>query len=200
MTFRKTEVSRSVSLYVCVSVSCCPVVGRDLNAYNALRSELLGGTANPYGIDAVTFYCFLRRCRARECEREGERESHPLCLTHLDQLFAYLPTEYAGILLAQLIDASFNLRRGDLRLRAANDARPYRARLLVAIQYFRYTTVRDAQLSRYHTRPHSTGGHFHNLKAYVIGQRTSIDEDAAQLVDASLSCFEKGETKEMLVN
>lgn len=128
---------------------CCVCVGRDLNAHNALRSELLGGTANPYAFDAVTFYCFLRRCRARECEREREKEgeSHPLFRTHLDQLLAYLPTEYTGILFAQLINATFNLRRCDLRLRSTNDARPYRARFLIAIQYFRYTTVRDPQLS-----------------------------------------------------
>lgn len=138
---------------------------------------------------------FIASCAGAEPEnvreREKEGESHPLFRTHLDQLLAYLPTEYTGILFAQLINATFNLRRCDLRLRSTNDARPYRARFLIAIQYFRYTTVRDPQLSRYHTRPYSTGGHFHNFKAYMIGQWTSIDEDAAQLVDTSLSCFER---------
>jgi len=45
----------------------------------------------------------------------------------------------------------------------------------------------NPQLSRYHTWPNSAGGHFHDSQAYVIGQRATIDKDASELINASLT-------------
>jgi len=108
--------------------------------------------------------------------------------THLYQLFAYFPAEYAGVFLSQLIDPRFNFGRGHLGLRSTYYARSNRTRLLVSVQNLRYAAVRHAELARYYTRPHSTGRHFHDLQSNVIGQRTSIDKDAPKLIYPALSC------------
>lgn len=129
---------------------------------------------------------FIASCAGAASRRDRASEEHPL-RTHLHQFLAYLPAKYAGIFLAQLIDSSLDLRRRHLRLGAANHARPNRARLLVAIQYLGHTAMRNSQLSRYHTGPYSAGRHFNYLQAYVVGQWATVDEDAAQLIDASLA-------------
>jgi len=123
----------------------------------------------------------------KEGEREREREKCRPLFTHLDKFLAYLPAENTGILLTHLIDASFDLWRCHLGLRATNHSWSYRARLLVAIQYFGYTAMGNPQLSRYHTWPNPAGGHFHDFQTDVIGQRSSIDEDTAELIDSSLT-------------
>lgn len=45
----------------------------------------------------------------------------------------------------------------------------------------------NAQLAGDHAGPDSGGGHFDDLAADVVGQGSAVDEDAAELIDASLS-------------
>lgn len=108
-------------------------------------------------------------------------------VTHLDQFLADFVAYDAGIELLQVLDARLYLRRCDLRLRAANHARPYRARLLVSIQDFRHTAVRYAQLTRDLTRPDARGGHFNDFQSRVVRQRPTVDKHSAQLIHAALT-------------
>lgn len=124
-------------------------------------------------------YGFLQFCRCA-CDWR--------LATYLDQLLAYLPAEYPGVLLPQLVNPRLDLRGGHLRFGPTYHARPNGARLLVSVQDLRHTAVGDAQLAGNHTGTNSTGRHFHDLQANVIGQRATVDEDAPELVDATLSC------------
>jgi hypothetical protein len=47
--------------------------------------------------------------------------------------------------------------------------------------------VRDAKLARNDARTDSHRGHFDDLVADVVRKRTTVDEHAAQLVDAALT-------------
>lgn len=51
----------------------------------------------------------------------------------------------------------------------------------------RYTAVRNAKLSGNDARTNSHRGHFDDLVANMVWKRSTIDEDAAQLVDAALA-------------
>lgn len=46
----------------------------------------------------------------------------------------------------------------------------------------------DAQLSRDITRPNALLRQLDNLVTNVIGQRSAVDEHAAQLIDAAVAC------------
>ena len=46
--------------------------------------------------------------------------------------------------------------------------------------------MRDAKLARNDARTDSHRSHFDDLVANVVRKRTTVDEDAAKLVDASL--------------
>ena len=98
------------------------------------------------------------------------------------QLVAYLPGEDARIALLVLAYLADHLGRGDARLAAADGARQDAARLLVAREYLAHAAVRDAQLARDVARPDAQVGHLHNAHADRVGQRTAVDEHAAQLV------------------
>lgn len=111
--------------------------------------------------------------------------------TDLYQLVSDLPVENRGILSFDVLDLGLDLGGGDARLAAADHAGPYRAGLLVAIEYLRDATVRHPQLSRYDARPYTGRGHLDDLVPYVVRQRTSVYENPAELVYTALSCNEK---------
>ena len=50
----------------------------------------------------------------------------------------------------------------------------------------------DAELARDDAGADAGGGHLDDLEADVVGQRTPVDEDAAELVDAALACEVSG--------
>ena len=49
----------------------------------------------------------------------------------------------------------------------------------------------DAQLARDDAGPHAGRRHLDDLEADVVGQRAPVDEHAAQLVYAPLTCLNK---------
>lgn len=98
-----------------------------------------------------------------------------------------LPAHDRWILFANLLNFGFDVGCGVARLWTTNYARPYWSSLLVTIQYFRYTTVRDAQLSADVAWSNSLGGHFNDLQALVIWQWSAIDENTTKLVNSSLT-------------
>lgn len=108
--------------------------------------------------------------------------------THLDQLVPYLPTENSRVHLLHLLDAGFHFRCGHLRLGASNHTGTNRTRLLVAVQYLRDTAMGNAQLAGDHTWSNTGGGHFNDFEPNVVGQRSPVNEHAAELVDAALTC------------
>lgn len=99
------------------------------------------------------------------------------------QPIANLPRKDARILLLQLAYVADDLRRGDTRLGAANGAGQYGAGLVIARQDLRDAAVRDAQLARDVARPDAETGQLDDAHARCVGQRASVDEEAAQLVD-----------------
>lgn len=62
-----------------------------------------------------------------------------------------------------------------------------RATHLVAVQDLGDASVGDPQLARDDAGTDSCSGHLHDLQADVAGQRSSVDEDASQLIDTSLA-------------
>lgn len=80
--------------------------------------------------------------------RYGADAGHVVLITNAfgEQAVADLPRKDAGILLFELAYVADDLWRGDAWLAAADRARQYGARFVVACQYFGYTAVADAQL------------------------------------------------------
>jgi len=62
------------------------------------------------------------------------------------------------------------------------------ARVLVPLQYLADAAVRDAQRPADGARPHALGGHLDDPQSDLIRQRAPVDEDAAQLIQTTLSC------------
>lgn len=58
---------------------------------------------------------------------------------------------------------------------------------LIAVEDLGDASVRDAQLTTDDTRTNAVGCHLHDLQSNVIGKRATIDEDATQLIDPSLT-------------
>ncbi len=59
----------------------------------------------------------------------------------------------------------------------------------------------DAKLPRNDARPNSGRGHLDDLEPDVVGQRPSVDEDAAKLVDSALTFEAKiSEKRKILIN
>ena len=73
------------------------------------------------------------------------------------------------------------------RFRSTDDSRTDAACLLVAIEDFWHTTVRDAQLTGDDTRTDSCRRQFNDLQADVIRKRTTVDEHSAELINSSLA-------------
>ena len=65
---------------------------------------------------------------------------------------------------------------------------PDGSRFVEARQDFRNASVRDEQLARYVTRPHSEQGQLHDPPADVIRKRSTVDKHAAQLIHSGLAC------------
>lgn len=74
-----------------------------------------------------------------------------------------------------------------LWLAAADGARPDGARLLVSAQDLGDAAVGNSKLAGDDTRPDAVVRHLHDLMSDMIGQRSAIDEDSAELVDPTLS-------------
>lgn len=119
--------------------------------------------------------------------------------THLDQLLADLPAEDARVHLLHVFDAGLHFRCGHLRLRAPDDARPDRARLLVPVQDLRDAPVGDAQLARDDAGPHAGRRHLHDLVPDVVGQGAPVDEHPAELVHAALTWGGRGGNRVSIV-
>ncbi len=71
----------------------------------------------------------------------------------------------------------------------ANDSGPDASSLLVAIEDLGDASVRDAQLPGNDAGTDASGRQFDNLQSDVVGQWTSVDEDSAQLINTSLTCW-----------
>jgi len=104
-----------------------------------------------------------------------------------DEALADLPAEDAGGVALVEVDAALDLRGGDARLAAPDHPRPDRARLLVAVQDLGDAAVRDAQLARDDARTHASRRQLDDLESDVVGQWSSVDEHAAQLVHPPLT-------------
>lgn len=75
-----------------------------------------------------------------------------------------------------------------LGLGAADRARPNRASLIEPGEDFADASVGDEQLSGDVTGSNSQEGELDNPPSHTVGQRTSVHEDAPQLVHARLAC------------
>lgn len=106
---------------------------------------------------------------------------------YLDQLVTKLLAEHRRIVPLEVLDARFDFGSGHARLAAANHAGSDGAGLLVAIQDLGDATVRHAQLPGDDAWPHPGSGELDDLQPYVIGQRTSVYENTAELVHTPLS-------------
>lgn len=95
--------------------------------------------------------------------------SHQKANPYLYQFFAYLPAKYSRIFLFQLIDFHFDLGRCHLRLGSTNHTWTNWSGFLISVENFRNTSMRDAQLSWYNTRPDTGSGHFDNFQAHMVG-------------------------------
>ena len=111
-------------------------------------------------------------------------------ISYLHQFLPDLPREDPRIVPLHFFDLRLDLRGGYPRLAAADHARPDGTGFLVAVQNFRNAAVRNAELPRYHARTHPSRCHFDDFQANVIRERPAVDEDATQLIHASLSCRE----------
>ena len=120
---------------------------------------------------------------------DGAHARHVARLAHVlvDQASPYLVAQHVGTLGSVLVDLGLDLGRGGARLAAADRARPDAARLGVALQDLAHAAVRDAQLTRDDARSRALRGHLDDAHADARGQRTTVDEHAAQLVDSSLT-------------
>ena len=76
---------------------------------------------------------------------------------------------------------------GRFGLGAADDARTDAARLLVAVQDLGDAAVRNAQLAGNNAGTDAGRGQFDDLQSNVVGQRSAVDEHAAQLIDTTLA-------------
>ena len=105
-------------------------------------------------------------------------DSAPVADILLEQAVADLPREDAAVLFLVVLDAFLDLWRGDARLGAADDAGPDGAGLLVALQDLADAAVAHPQLPADHTGPDALSRHLHDLQADMVGQGTTIDENA----------------------
>lgn len=94
-----------------------------------------------------------------------------------------LPRKDARILLLQLSYVSDHLRCGHARLRSTDGTRQNRTGLMVSGQNLRHAAVADAQLPGNVTRPDAESGQFDDAHSRRVGQRSTVDENASQLVD-----------------
>lgn len=108
--------------------------------------------------------------------------------THLYKSVSDLPREDAWILFLIVVDALFDVWRGDLGFGSADDAWSDGTRLLVAVEDLGDAAVGDAKLPRDDARTHARRRHLHDLEADVVGQWTAVDEYAPKLVHATLTC------------
>lgn len=74
-----------------------------------------------------------------------------------------------------------------LRLAASDGPRPDGAGLLVPTEDFGDAAVRHPELTGDDARANAVMGHFHDFMSDVVGERSAVDEDAAELVDPTLS-------------
>lgn len=95
---------------------------------------------------------------------------------------ADLPRENARVLGLQLANVADHPGGGDAGLAAPDGAGQDRARLVVARQNLGHATVRNAQLTRYVARPNAQLGKLDDAQAHCVGQWSTVDEHAAQLV------------------
>jgi hypothetical protein len=98
------------------------------------------------------------------------------------QPVADLPREDAGVLGLELANVAHHPGGGDAGLAAPDGAGQNRARLVVARQNLGHAAVRNAQLSRYVARPDAQLGELDDAQAHCVGQWSTVDEHAAQLV------------------
>ena len=104
-----------------------------------------------------------------------------------DELLLDLPGEHGRIEALEVGYRVDYIRSGHLGLGAADDARLYRARLVVSSEYLAHAAVRDAQLTRYVARSHALLGQLDNPVPDRVRQWTPVDEHAAQLIDATVT-------------
>lgn len=69
---------------------------------------------------------------------------------------------------------------------ASDGSGPDGARFLVPAEDFGHAAVGHAQLARDDARPDAVMGHLHDFVPDVVGQRSAVDEDSAELVDPTL--------------
>ena len=69
----------------------------------------------------------------------------------------------------------------------ADAARPYAAGVLVPLQYLADAAVRHEQCTADRARPHALRRHLDDTQTHVVRQRAPVDEDAAQLIQPTLT-------------
>ena len=106
---------------------------------------------------------------------------------YLNQFVTNLPGEHVGVVAAIVIDFVLDFVVGRFGLGAADDARTDAARLLVAVQDLGDAAVRNAQLAGNNAGTDAGRGQFDDLQSNVVGQRSAVDEHAAQLIDTTLA-------------
>jgi hypothetical protein len=104
----------------------------------------------------------------------------------VQEFIAYFPREYARVLVLVLAYLAHDLGRGHAWLAAANGARQNAARFLEAGQYFAHTSMGHLELTRDVTRSYAFRGQIYNLHSNRVGQRSTVDKHAAQLIHLTI--------------
>lgn len=108
------------------------------------------------------------------------------CVAHLNKFVSNFPGESTRVFFLVIVDLLFDVWRGYLGLGASDDSRPDGARFLVSVENFGDAAVRHPELTRDDAGADAGSGHLDDLQANVVGERTTVDEDAPELVDATL--------------
>ena len=105
----------------------------------------------------------------------------------VEQSVAYLPGEYWRTLALVRGDFVHDVRGGDARLAATDGARLYAARLVVAAEDFAHTPVGHLKHAADVAGARALMRQLDDLLTCAVGQRSTVDEDAAELVDAAVA-------------
>lgn len=119
--------------------------------------------------------------------------------TFAEQSIADLPRENARILLFQLSNVVHHFRGCHARLRPSDGAGQYGPGLVVPGEYLGHAAMTDAQLAGNITGTNAEAGEFDDLHACLVGQRTAVDKETAELIDFAVLlrlCFCKRRKEE----
>nr|CAI5837389.1 unnamed protein product [Callosobruchus analis] len=154
------------------SFSAVPTAAPAPPRSNLLIDETLGGSDTP-------------SCEQNDFVIDFGRSNSLLCLWC--RSLPDLPREDTWLFFPHLLDPVLNFDSGHARFRPTDNARSDAPSLLVAIQDLGYASMGYPQLAGYYARSYTSRSHLDYLQSDVIGKRSAVNEDTAQLVHATLT-------------